>query len=279
MDLDGVEADVIYTTLGFRQFWLTDAALQRACFRVYNDWLAEYCAYAPKRLAGLALISLYDIDEGVKELRRCAARGLRGATIWASPPAERPYSSTDYDPFWAAAQELAMPLSLHSITGMGAESRLAIKQPLDRYVRSAVLCHEVQRTLVVLIFSGVLERFPHLKLVSAENEVGWVPFFLQKLDQAQEEYRYLYPNPLKLTPTEYFRRQIFATFIDDRVGVASREFIGVENIMWSSDYPHTVSTWPHSREVVERDFKGVPEKERRQIVRENAARLYGFAFA
>ena len=86
MDLDGVEADVIYTTLGFRQFWLTDAALQRACFRVYNDWLAEYCAYAPKRLAGLALISLYDIDEGAKELRRCASRGLKGATIWASPP-------------------------------------------------------------------------------------------------------------------------------------------------------------------------------------------------
>jgi predicted TIM-barrel fold metal-dependent hydrolase len=279
MDLDGVEADVIYTTLGFRQFWLTDAALQRACFRVYNDWLAEYCAYAPKRLAGLALISLYDVKEGVKELRRCADRGLKGALIWASPPEDRPYSSPDYDPFWAEAEELNRPISLHSITGMGAESRLAIKQPIDRYVRSTVLCHEVQRSLVVLIFSGVLERFPRLKLVSAENEVGWLPFFLQKLDQAQDEYRYLYPTPLTLKPSEYFRRQIFATFIDDRVGVMGREFIGVENIMWSSDYPHTVSTWPNSREVVERDFKGVPESEKRQIVRENAARLYGFSLA
>jgi predicted TIM-barrel fold metal-dependent hydrolase len=279
MNLDGVEADVIYTTLGFRQFWLTDAALQRACFRVYNDWLAEYCAYAPKRLAGLALISLYDVKEGVKELRRCADRGLKGALIWASPPEDRPYSSPDYDPFWAEAEELNLPISLHSITGMGAESRLAIKQPIDRYVRSTVLCHEVQRSLVVLIFSGVLERFPRLKLVSAENEVGWLPFFLQKLDQAQDEYRYLYPTPLKLRPSEYFRRQIFATFIDDRVGVMGRELIGVENIMWSSDYPHTVSTWPNSREVVERDFKGVPEGEKRQIVRENAARLYGFSLA
>jgi len=277
MDLDGVEADVIYTTLGFRQFWLTDAALQRACFRVYNDWLAEYCAYAPNRLAGLALISLYDVDEGVKELRRCAARGLKGALIWASPPEDRPYSSTLYDPFWAAAQELGMPISLHSITGMGAESRLAIKQPLDRYVRSTVLSHEVQRTLVVLIFSGVLERFPALKIVSAENEVGWLPFFLQKLDQAYEEYRYLYPVPLKLKPREYFRRQVFATFIDDAVGVAGRELIGVDNIMWSSDYPHTVSTWPHSREVVDRDFKGVPEGEKRSIVRDNVARLYGLS--
>ena len=100
-----------------------------------------------------------------------------------------------------------------------------------------------------------------------------------KLNQAQEEYRYLYPAPLKFRPTEYFRCQGFATFIDDPVGVATREFIGVENIMWSSDYPHTVSTWPHSRQVVERDFKGVPENEKRQIVRENAAQLYGFALA
>jgi predicted TIM-barrel fold metal-dependent hydrolase len=279
MDLDGVEADVIYTTLGFRQFWFTDAALQRACFRVYNDWLAEYCAYAPTRLAGLALISLYDIGEGVQELRRCARAGLKGAVIWASPPADRPYSSPLYDPFWAEAQELNFPLSLHSITGMGAESRLAITEPLDRYVRSTVLCHEVQRTLVSLIFSGVLERFPRLNFVSAENEVGWLPFFLQKLDQAQEEYRYLYPAPLALRPSEYFRRQVFATFIDDRVGVATREFIGVENIMWSSDYPHTVSTWPHSREVVERDFKDVPEPEKRRIVRENVARLYNLPLA
>ena len=208
-----------------------------------------------------------------------AVVAARGAVIWASPPDDRPYSSSIYDPFWAEAQALGMPISLHSITGMGAESRLAIKQPLDRYVRSTVLCHEVQRTLVVLIFSGVLERFPRLKLVSAENEVGWLPFFLQKLDQAQEEYRYLYPAPLSLRPSEYFRRQVFATFIDDRVGVASREFIGVENILWSSDYPHTVSTWPHSRDVVERDFKDVPAKDKRQIVRDNAARLYGFSFS
>jgi predicted TIM-barrel fold metal-dependent hydrolase len=279
MDIDGVAAEVIYTTLGFRQFWLTDAALQRACFRVYNDWLAEYCAYAPQRLAGLAMISLYDIDEAVQELRRCARRGLRGALIWCSPPDDRPYSSPHYDPFWAEAQELGMPLSLHSITGVGPESRLIIKDPLDRYVRSTVLSHEVQRSLTVLIFSGVLERFPHLRFVSAENEVGWLTFFLQKLDQAQDEYRYLYPTPLKLKASEYFRRQVYATFIDDPVGVATRQFIGVENILWSSDYPHTVSTWPHSREVVARDLQGVPDHDAQKIAWENAARLYGFALS
>jgi predicted TIM-barrel fold metal-dependent hydrolase len=274
MDLDGVAAEVIYTTLGFRQFWLTDAALQRACFRVYNDWLAEYCTHAPRRLIGLAMISLYDIDAAVQELRRCAKLGLRGALIWCSPPEDYSYSDPRYDPFWAAAQELHMPLSLHSITGAGPESRLLVKTPMDRYVRSVVLGHEVQRSLTVLIFSGVLERFPHLQFVSAENEVGWLTFFLQKLDQAQDEYRYLYPTPIKLKASEYFRRQVFATFIDDPVGVATRQFIGVDNIMWSSDYPHTVSTWPHSQEVVARDLQGVPASEARQIVWDNAARLY-----
>ena len=110
-----------------------------------------------------------------------------------------------------------------------------------------------------------LDRAPRV----VENPPG-----LQKLDQAQEEYRYLYPAPLRLRPSEYFRRQVSATFIDDLVGVAMREVIGVENVMWSSDYPHTVSTWPNSRAVVERDFKNVPEKDKRMIVRENVARLY-----
>lgn len=276
MDLDGVQADVIYTTLGFRIFHLEDAALQRACFQVYNDWLAEYCSHAPSRMAGLALISLYDIGQAVKDLHQCAKAGMKGAMIWCSPPHEQPYSSPMYDPVWAEAEELKLPISLHSITGVGPESRFVTRDPVDRYVRSTILAHEVQRTLTTLIFSGVLERFPDLKFVSGENEVGWLPFFLQKLDQTQDEYQYLYPTPLTMKASEYFQRQVYATFIDDPVGVATRQFIGSRNIMWSSDYPHTVSTWPNSREVVERDLQGVPEGEKEDIIRGNAARLYGF---
>ena len=279
MEIDGVRAEVIYTTLGFRQFWLKDAVLQRACFRAYNDWLAEYCAYAPKRLAGLALISLYDIEEAMKELRRCRKLGLKGAMIWASPPDERPYSDSMYDPFWAEAQDLGVPLSLHSITGMGPESQAArvmgreIKS-LDRYIRSVTQAGEVKRSLTVLIFSGVLERFPRLKIVSAENNVGWLPFVIQRWDQAFEAFRYMYPTPLTLPPSEYFRRQVWATYIDDPLAVKYRHQVGIDNVMWSSDYPHTASTWPHSQELVERDFKDVPGEEKWKIVRENVTRLY-----
>ena len=279
MALDGVEAEVIYTTLGFRQFWFTDAALQQACFRAYNDWLAEYCAYAPKRLAGLALISLYDIDAAIRELRRCRQMGLKGAMIWASPPEDRPYSDLLYDPFWAAAQDLNMPLSLHAITGMGPESQATRAmgreiQRMDRYLRAVTGADEVKRSLTVFIFSGVLERFSGLKLVSAENNVGWLPFVIQRWDQAQESSRYMHPTPLKLKPSEYFHRQVSATFIDDSVGVENRHQIGIDNIMWSSDYPHTASTWPQSQEVIARDFKDVPAAEKWKIVRENVTQLY-----
>jgi predicted TIM-barrel fold metal-dependent hydrolase len=279
MELDGVEAEVIYTTLGFRQFWFKDAALQEACFRAYNDWLAEYCAYAPKQLAGLGLISLYDIEEAVRELHRCRQIGLKGAMIWASPPEDRPYSAPLYDPFWAAAQDLHMPLSLHAITGMGPESQATRAmgreiQLVDRYIRAVTGADEVKRSLTVFIFSGVLERFPGLKLVSAENNVGWLPFVIQRWDQAHETSRYTHTAPLKLKPSEYFQRQVYATFIDDPVGVENRHQVGIDNVMWSSDYPHTASTWPHSQDIIARDFKGVPDAEKWKIVRENVIALY-----
>jgi predicted TIM-barrel fold metal-dependent hydrolase len=279
MELDGVEAEVLYTTLGFRLFWLKDAGLQRACFHVYNDWLAAYCSYAPRRLKGLALISLYDPKAGAQELERCAKLGLKGAMIWCSPPADQPYSSEIYDPFWAAAQDLDMPVSLHAITGMeripweyGAEKRA---------MRSTVTPHEIEKSFSILILSGVLERFPRLKIVSAENNCGWLPYYLQRMDRGFARFGpsgTVTPWPTKLTlkPSEYFRRQMYCTFIDDSFGVASRHWIGVDNIMWSSDYPHTASTWPHSRDIIARDFKDVSEVEKRKIVRENAAQLYGF---
>jgi predicted TIM-barrel fold metal-dependent hydrolase len=279
MELDGVEAEVLYTTLGFRLFWLKDAGLQRACFRVYNDWLAEYCHYAPQRLKGLALISLYDPKEGAQELAQCAKLGLKGAMIWCSPPADQPYSLPLYDPFWAAAQDLDMPVSLHAITGMdripweyGAEQRA---------MRPTVTPHEIEKSFSTLILSGVLERFPRLKIVSAENNCGWLPYYLQRVDRAFARFgpsgtATPWPTKLTLKPSEYFQRQMYCTFIDDPFGVASRHWIGVDNVMWSSDYPHTASTWPRSRAIIERDFKDVNEEEKWKIIRRNAAKLYGF---
>ena len=175
---------------------------------------------------------------------------------------------------WAAAQDMRMPISLHSITGMGRESQWDFG---DRYMRATVLSHEVERSFSVLIFSGVLDRFPELQIVSAENNCGWLPYYLQRMDRTFERGRYTAGFKILLKPSEYFQRQMHCTYIDDYVGVANRHFIGVDRMMWSSDYPHQASSWPHSQDVVARDFKDASPGDRFKITRGNVAKLYGFA--
>jgi len=280
-DIDGVEAEVLYTTLGMPLFGLDDAQLQRDCFAVYNDWVAEYCAHDPRRLHAIALISLEDIDAGVKELTRCAQRGLKAAMIWGSAPADRPYYSTVYDPFWAAAQDLQMPLSLHVITArdQAPGPKPAPEQRVPGHIATMrgymSLIHEVQRSLTDIIVSGVLERFPRLMIVSAENDTGWLPHFMYRLDHAFEKFTGLNDEqPLKMKPSDYVRRQMWATFQDDPTGPAGYRSFGENNYMWASDFPHTDSTWPHSREVITKDFSGVPENVTAKIVFDNANKLY-----
>jgi predicted TIM-barrel fold metal-dependent hydrolase len=268
---DGVSGEVLYPSLGMRLFQMEDGELRAACFRAYNDWLAEYCAHSPGRLAGVAMVSLDDPLEGVEELKRAASKGLRGAMIWGAAPAERPYSDPSYDPFWAAAHDLGTPISLHILTERRGGSDF--QSVMKGY---PALHHAVERSLAEIIFAGVLERFPNLKLVSVENDIGWIPHFLQRLDHSFEKYRYLEKQTIANPPSYYFRRQVAATFQDDRVGVVMRHFIGVKNLMWGSDFPHSDSTWPNSLEVIARDFEGVPDDERRQMTSDNVAALYGF---
>jgi len=279
MDQDGVTGDVLYTTLGFRMFWIRDAGFQRACFQVYNDWLAEFCSYSPKRLKGLGLISLYDPKQGAEDLEDCAKKGLAGGLIWASPPDELPFYSKVYDSFWTAAQELRMPLSLHEFAGF---ERIYWESTAEkRTVANAVASHEVETTFATFILSGILERFPRLKIISAELNCGWLAYFLHRMDRAFDSRGVRlqgspFPTKLTMKPSEYFRRQLFATFIDDPYGLAHRDEIGVDNLLWSSDFPHSATFWPHSREKIAEDFQGIGEEDKRKILSENVAKLYGF---
>jgi uncharacterized protein len=274
-ELDGVEAEVLYPTLGMRMFGLTDIEFQKALFEAYNSWMADYCKPYPTRLIGAALTPLDDVEWACRELERGAKAGLRGALIWGTAPEDRPYSERIYDPFWAKAQELRVPLSLHIVTGArGQQVRGDFSQMLSLYT---LLAQPIQGSLCALVFSGVLDRFPELKFVSAENDIGWLPHFIARMDHAWERYHHMVGARLELLPSEYCRRQVYATFMDDRVGVANRELIGTDNIMWSSDYPHSDSTWPHSREVIAKDFEGVSEADRRKILADNAVGLYGLS--
>jgi uncharacterized protein len=274
-DVDGVNAEVLYPTLGMPLFQLKDVELQQACFRVYNDWVAEFCGYEPKRLVGAGLVSLTDINQGIAELERCARLGLRGIMISGSPAL--PYDDRLYDPFWQAASEHDVPLALHVITGSTKESTGGVSSPAKRRGTPADfymgLIFEVQRSLTSIVIGGVLERFPKLKIVSAENDVGWLPHFMYRIDHAYDKFSAML-EPLPMRPSEYIRRQVWATFLDDPVGPATYHLFGESNYMWGSDFPHTDSTWPNSRQVIQRDFTGVPEAITRKIVFENAARFY-----
>jgi len=273
-DSDGVQAEVIYTSMGMPLFGLDDADLRAALFRAFNDWACEYCSYDLKRLVPLGLITLEDIPGAVAELNRIAKKGMRGAMIWAEPPSDKPYSDPLYDPFWAAAADLNIPLSLHILTargGTGANPTAGRSFLLSL----ANLHHQIERSISVLVFGGVLEKFPNLRIVSAENDVGWMAYFMYRLDTVQNRLGALGGLKLPMRASDYIKRQVFATFIADPVFVDSLHRYGPDNIMWSSDYPHTAATFPRSREIVAKRFGTLPEEQRTKIVRGTAARVYG----
>src|SRR5581483_11315621 len=198
MAADGVSAEVLYCTLGLGQFGMDDARLQEACFRVYNDWLIEYCQVATDRLVGIPNIAIYDVDWAVKELERCRKAGLQGALIWQAPHADLPFYSDHYDRFWAACQDLDAPVSLHILTGHNYSKNLETKT-IESYRGSVNLkTADAANALFDFIFYGILERYPRLKLVVVENEIGWLPFMLQQWDYYYHRFVKVNPPPITL---------------------------------------------------------------------------------
>ena len=276
MARDGVSAEVVYPTLGLRLYGMEDAALQQACFEVYNDWLIEYCQAAPERLFGIAMISTYNVDHAVSELKRCRNSGLRGAMVWQVPHPDLPFTSDHYDRFWAAAQDLEMPVSLHILTGFDYSKNLGGFQGLDHY-RGAVNLKlaGIMNSVFDLIFAGVLDRFPRLKMVIVESEIGWLPFALQQWDYYFERFRSATPLTISKRPSEYFHDQMYATFFNDAVGGKLLSWWGEDNCLWSTDYPHPNSSWPQSPELLAETIGHLPPPTLEKLVRGNVAQLYG----
>ena len=138
----------------------------------------------------------------IEELKRCVRKGLKGALVWGSPPEDKPYSHRDYDPFWAAAQDLDMPISLHILTGRRGHG-IDFSKILHSYMS---LPHEIQLTLADMVLGGVFERFPQLKIVSAENDVSWIPHFMYRIDHAYDRLRHFEGVSLQMMPSEYIKR-------------------------------------------------------------------------
>ena len=281
-ELDGIDAELLYPSLGMSIFSVPDPELQRACFRVYNDWLAEYCSHEPRRLYGVGLISLESLEHATGDLERVAAQGMRGAMIWGATPEDRSYRDRAYDPFWQAASEHGLPVSLHIATRrrLGQRSQDFVSGPggkrqVDPAISFTTMVHEIQESLAILVFGGVLERFPELRIVSAENGIGWLLPMMHRMDHGFEKYSAVQPEKLSMKPSDYVRRQVWATFQDDPVGLQTHARFGAHNYMWASDFPHSDSTFPDSHGWIDRNFEGIPDAVRARVVRDNAVELYG----
>jgi len=266
---DGIVAEVLY---GGGPLDTEDRELWTASNLAYNDWLADYCAYAPSRLLGIAFIPFDTPDVAISEIRRAHKKGLRGALIPAQPP-EGAWWDDTWAPVFEAIIDCGFPAGLHVGFGFARKHRFAVKAAFMTDVMMTKL--EMAAPLADLVFGGVLASYPDLRVVSVEAYIGWLPFVCEYMDHAYKVHEYWNQLGLPETPSYYLRRQVSATFIEDPVGLRERHTFGVDNIMWSSDYPHGESTFPTSHEFVAKAFADIPEHETRKIVYENAKRLYG----
>ncbi len=277
MAIDGIDVSVIYPSTGLLLYSIPDGELLSYIFKIYNDWVAEFCSAYPKVLKGIAMINVDDIGEGIKELERCAKLGFVGAMTSVYPPEERPYSLPIYDPLWAAAQDLQMPLSLHIATNRpGPGQEFQNLRTVDPWFLSNV-DHWVRESIGQMIFTGVFERYPKLQIGAVEMELSWVPHFLDRIDytytQRQVEFT---PYRFKedMLPSDYFHRNVFLGFQEDAVGIRLRDIIGVDSLMWGGDYPHPESTFPRSRQIIDEILMECTEEEKVKITGGNATRVY-----
>ena len=274
MVTDGVAAEVLYPSLGLGLFCLEDAALQETLFRTYNDWLIDYCQKVPDRLFGIALISMFDIDHAIAEMKRCKEQGIVGTMIWQVPHPKLPFTSEHYERFWSASEDLGLPVHLHILTGFGDSMHRQTSHGIKRYRIGVQQTREIEDALFDIIFTGVLQRYPQLKVVSVENEIGWMPFWLGQCDKAFKRHRHSEKLTIDKPPSEYFRRQVYATFFNDPVGAKLFSWWGCDNFMWSNDYPHQNSTWPNSRDVIARDMGHIDAADREKLLSSNVTELY-----
>jgi len=271
--LDGIDAEVLYPSVLFNVYQIEDLEIVKAAFATYNDWTADYCAAASGRLFPLACIQLFDLDAAIAEMERAKKLGHVGVCIPASAPPEHMYSDPWYDKFWAAAQELKMPLTMHIFTG--ATPNHGLPHPQAGY---ALAFCGVMFTIADLITSGVCERFPDIRFVPTEFETGWLGALLKRLDMAYFRRGARASGATPMKPSDYWRRNFLITFEDDEIGIMTRYLSGTNTLMWGSDYPHGDSVFPESQKVLDTIMKDCTPEERYAMTVKNVVELYDLPF-
>jgi predicted TIM-barrel fold metal-dependent hydrolase len=282
MDIEGVHAQLCFPNMGgfagsvFAKS--KDLDLATACIAAYNDFiLDEWCAFAPDRQIPLMMTPYWDVAATVKEIERTAAKGAKSYTFPELPDRlGLPSFHTDHwDPVFAVACETDLPLSLHFGTG-GAPQVSPEGMSTNFTVAITLFALNSQSAMVELLLSPVFHKFPDLKIALSEGGIGWMPYVLERVDYVWDRHRWYNDVNREVKPSELFTRNVFGCFISDQAGIEARHRIGVDNIMFESDYPHSDSNWPHTRKMLEDVMADVPDEEAAKMCEWNARKLYHF---
>ena len=279
-DIDGVAAEILFSSAVRQLYSIADEPFQRAIFRSYNAWLQEFCSHNPERLIGLAILSILDIEHAVADIGEYSKAGFRGVQI-PTRIKDSGYYEAKYEPIWAALEETGMIVNVHTSATQGvARKHYEGPRDVDPKKQSLGLANKqapAQQFLGNLILSGVFDRHPRLKVVCAEFDVGWVANLVQQVDYwfGRASTYDAEKNINKQPPSAYFKSNAFFTYQDDRAGVLTTPVFGADNFLWASDYPHGVTTWPNSQATVERNCAGIDPAVKRKLNRDNVAKLYG----
>ncbi len=281
MTLNHVQAAINYPNLfprfagqGFAE--REDKEFGLACLQIYNDWMIDdWCGGAGKgRLIPLTLIPLWDPQLAAKEVERCAAKGSY-AIAFSENPSKLGFPSLytgDWDVLWQACQETKTTVSMH----IGSSSSMPTTSPDAPLATSMTLyAHNAQGSLADWIFSQTLTRFPELTIAFAESQAGWIPFQLERMDHVWRDG--VGDVDFRVAPSEQVDDRVYTCIFDDLTGLKNRHDIGIEKILFESDYPHSDGTFPHTRKIAHELFSqaGMNAEECRLVLRTNAIRCYG----
>jgi uncharacterized protein len=268
---DGISAEVIYPSVGMVLCNHPDFDYKKAAMDAYNRWIAEYCDVDRNRLIGLGQTPMRSPEEGIADLEKMKAMGMKGVMMPGNPQVED-YDSPIYDEFWQACVDLAMVPSFHILTSQADGLNRNRGPKMNGFLSIIRGCQDI---MGMFVLGAVFERNPQLRIVCVEADAGWVPHFMYRMDHAYDRHRKWLTADITRRPSEFFREHIYLTFQDDFVAFRNADQMNWRRLCWANDFPHSDSTWPWSQEMLTEQTGHLTEEQRRAILCDNVAELYG----